>query len=55
MFIMTIDNGDALNQRFNSVKNIQADILNERTQNAMLQYQIDGPDSRDCGNCNRDL
>lgn len=42
MFIMTIDNGDALNQRFNSVKNIQADILNERTQNAMLQYQIDG-------------
>jgi tellurite resistance protein TerA len=42
MFIMTIDNGDALNQRFGSVKNISVDILNDRTQNAMLQFKVEG-------------
>lgn len=42
MFIMTIDNGDTLNHRFGSVKSISVDILNDRTQNAMLQFKVEG-------------
>lgn len=39
MFILTIDNGDTLNQRFENVKNISATIL--ENSNSILDYKIE--------------
>ncbi len=39
MFIMTIDNGDELNQRFEKIKGISAELLDKN--NPLLQYSID--------------
>lgn len=41
MFILTIDNGDALNQRFGDVRNITVDIVDETNQKPVLQYKTD--------------
>jgi tellurite resistance protein TerA len=41
MFILTIDNGDTLNQRFGDVKDISVDILDENSKNVILQYKTD--------------
>jgi tellurite resistance protein TerA len=40
MFLLTIDNGDALNQRFGDVNNITVDIVNDTNQ-PVLQYKTD--------------
>ncbi len=40
LFLLTIDNGDALDQRFKSVKNITADII-DQGQNTVLSYKCE--------------
>lgn len=42
MFILTIDNGDKLNQRFGNIKNITAELLDPNSKSVLLQYTIEG-------------
>lgn len=41
MFLITIDNGDTNNQRFENVKNIKAHLL-DQNKNVVLEYKIEG-------------
>lgn len=41
VFVLTIDNGDSLNQRFGEVKELLVDIL-DQNKNVVLQYKLDG-------------
>lgn len=41
LFILTIDNGDKLNQRFGNIRNISADIVNEMNQKPVLHYIVE--------------
>ncbi len=42
MFVLTIDEGDTKNQRFENVKNITVDIADESGREVALQYNVDG-------------
>jgi stress response protein SCP2 len=42
LFVLTIDNGDQLNQRFENVKNITAEIADESGREVALQYNVEG-------------
>lgn len=41
MFVITIDNGDTLNQRFGNVKNLTASLL-DNSKNVAVEYKLDG-------------
>jgi stress response protein SCP2 len=42
MFVMTIDNGEQLNQRFENVKNITVEIAAESGREVFIQYNAEG-------------
>lgn len=42
MLILTIDNGDKLNQRFGNIKEIEIDLLSENSKEILYKYRVDG-------------
>lgn len=42
MFLLTIDNGDALNQRFGNIFSLNASLVDEKTLQPVLNFKIEG-------------